>query len=76
MTSPGNILFSLQTKLIVAFSLVVLVALAVAGTIFVAVRRGDEERQALDRVIAASPAIYTDFTVLQRASGLPGWRHR
>ena len=66
MTSPGNILFSLQTKLIVAFSLVVLVALAVAGTIFVAVRRGDEERQALDRVIAASPAIYTDFTVLQR----------
>jgi signal transduction histidine kinase len=66
MASPGNLLFSLHTKLIVAFSLVALVALAVAGSIFVAVRRGDEEKEALDHVIAASPVIYTDFTVLQR----------
>jgi signal transduction histidine kinase len=66
MASPGNLLFSLHTKLIVAFALVALVALAVAGSIFVAVRRGDEEKEALDHVIAASPVIYTDFTVLQR----------
>lgn len=66
MTSPGSALFSLQSKLIVAFALVVLVALVLAGSVFVAVRRGEEEEQALDHVIAASPAIYTEFTFLQR----------
>jgi signal transduction histidine kinase len=66
MTSPGSVIFSLQSKLIVAFALVVLAALALAGSVFVFVRRGEQEQQALDHVIAASPAIYTEFTFLQR----------
>jgi signal transduction histidine kinase len=66
VASPGSLLFNLQTKLILAFALVVIVALVLAGSVFVAVTRGDEEEQALDHVIAASPAIYTEFTFLQR----------
>src|SRR3990170_4266851 len=64
--SEGSTLFSLQSKLIAAFVLVVLVALVVAGSIFVATRRDEQEEQALDHVIAASPAIYTEFSFLQR----------
>lgn len=66
MTSPGSVIFSLQSKLIAAFVLVVLAALALAGSIFVFVRRGEQEQQELDHVIAASPAVYTEFTFLQR----------
>jgi signal transduction histidine kinase len=65
MTSPGRVLFSLQTKLILAFVLVVLVALVVAGSIFVVIRRGEQEDRALDRVIAASPSVYAYFFLLQ-----------
>ena len=67
MGSTKSMLFSLQSKLIAAFVLVVLVALVLAGSIFVVVRRGDQERQELDHVIASSPAIYTEFTFLQRS---------
>ncbi|OGO50969.1 MAG: hypothetical protein A2148_03020 [Chloroflexi bacterium RBG_16_68_14] len=66
MASPGSVLFSLQTKLIVAFALVVLAALALAGSIFVFLRRGEQEEQELDHVIATSPAIYAEFAFLQR----------
>lgn len=66
MASMGSMLFALQTKLIVAFALVTLVALALAGSIFVYVRRGEQEQQELDHVIANSPAIYTEFSFLQR----------
>lgn len=59
-------LFSLQTKLIAAFALVTLTGLAIAGVIFVVIQRDDQEMQAIDHVIATSPAIYTDFTFLQR----------
>ncbi|MEX0786521.1 MAG: HAMP domain-containing sensor histidine kinase [Dehalococcoidia bacterium] len=62
---PG-VLFSLQTKLIVTFVAVVLVALFVAGSLFVVLRRGEQEEQELDHVIATSPAIYGEFNVLQR----------
>ena len=64
--SAGSALFSLQSKLIGAFVLVVLVALVIAGSIFVANRRDEQEQQTLDHVIAASPAIYTEFSFLQR----------
>ncbi len=57
----GNALFSLQSKLIAAFVLVMLVAVVLAGTVFVFVQRGEQEEQALDHVSAASPAIYGDF---------------
>ena len=66
MKTPGSILFSLQTKLIATFVVVVLVAVVLAGAVFVAIRRNEQEKQALDHVIANSPAIYTEFTYNQR----------
>lgn len=65
MASPGSVLFSLQTKLVGAFVLVVLTALLVAGGVFVVNRRDEQERQQLDRVIAASPSIFVPFSVYQ-----------
>ena len=65
MKTPGSILFSLQTKLIATFVLVVLVAVVLAGAVFVAIRRNEQEQQALDHVIASSPVIYGDFTYQQ-----------
>jgi signal transduction histidine kinase len=62
----GRLVFSLQAKLIFAFVCVVLVALAFAGAVFVALRRGEQEEQALDHVVAKSPAVYSEFTNLQR----------
>jgi len=64
MASTDNALFSLQTKLVGAFVLVTLAALALTGTIFVFAQRGEREQQALDHVIAASPAIFASFTLL------------
>lgn len=67
---PG-ILFSLQTKLILTLVAVVLVALFVAGSLFVVLRRGEQEERELDHVIATSPAIYAEFNVLQRRGDPP-----
>ncbi len=66
----GSALFSLQAKLIAAFVVVVLVALVLAGGIFVATRRDEQERQALDHAFAASPAIYGEF-IFREIQGLP-----
>lgn len=66
MGGAGSALFSLQSKLIGAFVLVVLAALVLAAGIFLWLRRGEQEEQALDHVIAASPVIYSDFSILQR----------
>ncbi len=71
MESRGSGLFSLQTKLMVAFGVVVLVALMLAGGVFVFVRRGDQEQQELDRVIAASPSIHAVFGVLLERGTAP-----
>ena len=60
----GSVLFSLQSKLIAAFVLVMLVAVVLAGTVFVFVQRGEQEEQALDHVSAASPPIYSAFISL------------
>jgi signal transduction histidine kinase len=56
---------SLQARLIGAFLLVTLVALALAATVFVVLSKEDQERQAIDRVVAASPVIYSSFYALQ-----------
>ncbi len=64
-TEPSSIVFSLQSKLILAFVGVVMVALVIAASTFVLVRRGEQEQQELDHVIAASPAIYAVFSVLE-----------
>ncbi|MDP2858676.1 MAG: HAMP domain-containing sensor histidine kinase [Bacillota bacterium] len=64
MTSGWAFLHSLQYKLIVAFVLLVVAALVLAGSLFVWLSRGEEEQRALDHAAAAAPAIYSDF--LQR----------
>jgi signal transduction histidine kinase len=61
-----DILFSLQTKLIAAFALVTLAGLAIGGVVFVAAQRDEEEERAVEHVIATSPAVYSEFTFLQR----------
>jgi signal transduction histidine kinase len=70
MVAP-RFFYGLQFKLILAFSLIVIVALVLAGGVFVAVQRGEAKDRALDHVVAASPPIYTDFTVLQRRDEPP-----
>ena len=61
-----NRLNSLQAKLIGAFVLVVGLGLALASGLFVALRRDDQELQELNRVAAAGPAIFTQFTLVNR----------
>ena len=70
-SQPESIVFSLQSKLILAFVGVVMVALLIAGSIFVFIRRGDQEQHELDQVIAASPAIYAVFSVLEERRATP-----
>lgn len=58
-------LFSFQTKLVLALTSVILLTIFLAGTVFVLQTRDERERQALNRVAAASPAIYQQaFTAL------------
>ena len=71
MSSPASVLFSLQSKLIIAFVSVTLVAMLLAASIFVFVRRGDLEDQKLDHVIATSPIVYAQFSVLQERATRP-----
>jgi signal transduction histidine kinase len=53
-----SFLFSFQTKLIVSLTLVIALAILLSGALFVVRTRGERQQQALDRVAAASPAIY------------------
>ena len=53
-----SFLFSFQTKLIVSLTLVIALAILLSGGVFVARTRDERRQQALDRVAAASPAIY------------------
>ena len=74
-SEPASIVFSLRSKLILAFVGVVMVALVIAGSIFVLIRRDDQERRELDQVIAASPAIYAVFSVLEERRTSPAVLH-
>jgi signal transduction histidine kinase len=71
VTSLGGALFSLQAKLIATFVVVVLVAVVLAGAVFVVIRRNEQEQQALDHVLANSPAIYSEFTRRQLRGEAP-----
>jgi signal transduction histidine kinase len=51
-------LFSFQTKLVLALTSVIVLAIFLAGAVFVFRTRDDRREQALERVAAASPAIY------------------
>lgn len=53
-----SFLFSFQTKLVFALTAVIVLAILLAGAVFVARTRSERRQQALDRVAAASPAIY------------------
>jgi signal transduction histidine kinase len=53
-----SLLVSFQARLVVSFAAVILLAIGLAGAVFVYATRDDREREALDRVAAASPAIY------------------
>ncbi len=53
-------LFSFQTKLVLALTTVIVLAIFLAGTVFVLRTRDDRREQALERVAAASPAIYQE----------------
>ena len=55
---------SLQAKLIGSFVLVVAVAIAISSVLYVALRRDDQSQRELDRVAAAGPSIFGQFTVL------------
>ena len=70
-SEPASVVFSLQSKLILAFVGVVMVALVIAGSIFVLIRRDDQEHRELDHVIAASPAIYAVFSLLEERRATP-----
>ncbi len=60
--SPLN---SLQGKLVVASVVIVVIVLALAGAVFVTVRRGDERQQELDHVSANATAIQGEFLLRQ-----------
>lgn len=56
---------SLQGKLIVTSVVIVVVVLALAGAVFVNVRRGDQRQQELEHVTANATAIQNEFLVRQ-----------
>lgn len=62
-------LFSFQTKLVLSLTGVIVLAILIAGAVFVARTRNERRDQALNRVAAASPAIYQQalFSLLPQA---------
>ncbi len=61
MSSRWGFLHSLQWKLILAFSSLVVAALVLAGGLFVLLTQDEEEERALDHTVAAAPSIYSGF---------------
>jgi len=53
-----SFLFSIQTKLVLAMTAVIVLAILLAGVVFVARTRNDRKDQALNRIVAESPVIY------------------
>ncbi len=56
--NPRAFLFSLQTKLVLVLTSVIMLAILIAGAVFAVRDRDDRREAALNRVAAASPAIY------------------
>ena len=57
-------LHSLRTRLLASFALLVVLALAMAGAVFVFIQHGASNRQSLDRLAAAAPEISLELRVL------------
>jgi signal transduction histidine kinase len=58
-----SFVFSIQTKLVLAMTAVIVLAILLAGVVFVARTRNDRRDQALNRVVAESPVIYQTAVV-------------
>lgn len=58
MARLRSFLFSFQTKLMLSLTAVMVLSILLAGAVFVARTRDERRTQALERVAAASPAIY------------------
>jgi signal transduction histidine kinase len=63
-----SFVFSFQTKLVLSLGAVIVLAIFAAGAVFVIETRDERRQQALDRVAAATPAIYqhTLFALIPR----------
>ncbi len=61
MPSRWGFLHSLQWKLILASSSLVVAALVLAGALFVVLAQDKEEERALDHTVAAAPTVYNGF---------------
>jgi signal transduction histidine kinase len=61
MSSRRGFLHSLQWKIILAFSSLVVAALVLAGGLFVFLTQGEQEERALDHTVATAPSIYGGF---------------
>ena len=71
MSRVRSFLFSFQTKLVLAMTGVIVIAILAAGAVFVARDRADREQRALDRIAASSPIVYQQalITLSQTSSG-------
>jgi len=67
-------LFSLQSKLVVAMTLLIVLSVVAAGTVLVLRSRDDRRQQALERLAAAAPGIYqaAPIDVMAGKPGEPG----
>jgi len=55
-----TVLFSFQTKLVLSMTGVIVIAILIAGAVFVARDRHDSKERALERVAATSPVVYEE----------------
>jgi signal transduction histidine kinase len=58
MARLRSFIFSFQTKLVLAMTGVILIAILIAGAVFVTRDREDRQQRALDRIAASSPVVY------------------
>lgn len=63
MSRIRSFVFSFQTKLVLAMMGIIVIALGLAGAVFVARDRADREQRALDRIAASSPQIYQEALI-------------
>jgi len=68
-----SFVFSIQTKLVLGMTAVIVLAILLAGAVFVTRTRNDGKQQALDRVVAASPVIYQQALVAATRQDVPGF---
>src|SRR3712207_2567123 len=62
---------TIRTRLSLAFAAVIMLALVLAGTAFVAFRRGDRERQTLEHLAAVAPQVTLELRAVQRSGAEP-----